>query len=461
MKSKFIPYLLATILLGVLTAFGQTPSTAPPTTEGKPKIALSKMQHEFGEIKKGQLAEYSFTFKNEGAADLLITNVQPGCGCTTSDYTKVVPPGQAGKITLSVHTENFSGVIAKSAQVFTNDPAQPQFNLLLSMNIVVPPVAGPKLGIAQLQHDFGEIKKGTTAQHSFTFKNEGSVDLQITNVAPACGCTSSDFTKIVPPGKEGHITLAVHTDAFTGALSKTAEVFTNDPARPQFTLTMSMVVTDGNTLPPGKRLGSLIITPVDRWSTQVPKGFPVSGLISLYHDNAQPLTITKMEPGGEAFAVTLNTLEAGKRFTVNFVAKEGLPIGAYHQTIKLKTDSPETPELSLELDLRVVAPVSANPAKIVFENLPVSLPDYDISTLSKFTWVTVTRSGGLELNKISSDLPFLKIKVESVEPNKQTYLLRIGFNEKPAKGKHQGLIKIETNHKDMPVIEIPVTITAN
>lgn len=461
MKSQFLPVCLAAILMLAISVTGQTPSTARPATPAQPKIAVSKLQHDFGDIKKGTLAEYSFTFKNEGTADLLITNVQPGCGCTTSDYSKVVPPGQEGKITLSVHTENFIGPIAKSAQVFTNDPAQPQFTLLLNMKVVEPLVEGPKLLITDLQHDFGPVKKGAVAQYSFSFKNGGKQDLQITNVAPACGCTSSEFTKVVPPGQQGQVTLAVNTENFNGAISKTAEVFTNDPSRSQFTLTMSMVITNDNALPPGKRMGSVIITPVDRWTTQIPKGFPVSGLISLYHDSPQPLTITKVEPGGEAFKVTLNTLEPGKRFSVNFAAKEGLPIGVYHQTIKLTTDSQETPELSLDLDMRVVAPVTANPAKIVFENLPVSKPDYDISTLSKFTWVTVTRSGGLELKNITSDLPFIKVKIESIEQNKQTYLLRIGFNEKPGLGKHQGTIKIETNNKDVPVIEIPVTITTN
>ena len=44
----------------------------------------------------------------------------------------------------------------------------------------------------------------------------------------------------------------------------------------------------------------------------MPKGFPVSGLISVFQDNPQPLNITKLEPGGTAFGVTLNTLEPGK-----------------------------------------------------------------------------------------------------------------------------------------------------
>ncbi len=164
--------------------------------------------------------------------------------------------------------------------------------------------------------------------------------------------------------------------------------------------------------------------------------------------------------GCETFKVTLNTLEEGKRFAVNFAGKEGLPLGVYHQTIKLTTDSKETPELTFDLDLRVVPPVNVNPGKLAFENVPVSMADYDISGLSKFTWVTVTRSGGLEITNMTSDLPFIKVKVESVDNNKQTYLLRVGFSAKPAVGKHSGVIKIETNNKEIPLIEVPITVNA-
>jgi hypothetical protein len=43
----------------------------------------------------------------------------------------------------------------------------------------------PKLIIKQTEHNFGEVKKGETAQHAFTFKNEGKADLEIKNVAPS------------------------------------------------------------------------------------------------------------------------------------------------------------------------------------------------------------------------------------------------------------------------------------
>jgi hypothetical protein len=457
---KITSILLALVLGLSVVSFGQAVEVQKADAKGVPKLIISELQHNFGDVKKGTLAQYSFTFKNEGTAELLITNVQPGCGCTTSDFTKSVLPGKEGKITLAVHTDGFMGTITKSAQVFSNDPASAQFVLAMSMNVVEPPATGPKLVIAKTQHDFGEIKKGITAQYSFKFKNEGATDLLITNVAPACGCTTTDYSRVIPPGKEGQVSLALNTESYQGTLTKTAEVFTNDPVRPQFTLQISMVIITPEGLPNGKRIGSLIVSPVDRWSTQVPVGFPVSGLFSIYHDNPQPLKITKVEAGGETFKVTLNTLEEGKRFAVNFVGKEGLPLGVYRQTIKLMTDSKETPELSFDLDLRIVPPVNVNPGKLAFDNVPVSTTDYDISGLSKFTWVTVTRSGGLEITNLTSDLPFIKAKVESVDNLKQTYLLRVGFNAKPTAGKHTGVIKIETNNKEIPLIEVPITVNA-
>ncbi|MBI4469685.1 MAG: DUF1573 domain-containing protein [Acidobacteria bacterium] len=43
---------------------------------------------------------------------------------------------------------------------------------------------GPKIVLASLRHDFGNVKPGTPLDHTFTFKNEGSADLRILNVAP-------------------------------------------------------------------------------------------------------------------------------------------------------------------------------------------------------------------------------------------------------------------------------------
>jgi hypothetical protein len=83
MKLKSLSTVPALALVLTVVALGQTQQQAakaeanPTKKEAAPKLAISKTQYDFGEIKKGVLAEHSFTFKNEGTADLVINNVAP------------------------------------------------------------------------------------------------------------------------------------------------------------------------------------------------------------------------------------------------------------------------------------------------------------------------------------------------------------------------------------------------
>ena len=220
------------------------------------------------------------------------------------------------------------------------------------------------------------------------------------------------------------------------------------------------MVVAGAEAPAGTPIGSLLLNPADRWSATIPLNLPVSAAITIFNNAAQPLQIKQVSVTNEAFKVALTTLEAGKRYQLSITAKEGLPVGAHKAVINVETDSAETPKLAIPLSLQVVAPVTANPAKLLLDNVFVSNPDYDVTTYGKFTWVRFARGEGLELKSLTSDLPFIKVKVESVEGNNQTYLLRVTFSARPPLGTHTGKIKIETNHKDVPLLEIPVTVVA-
>jgi hypothetical protein len=82
MKFKSLSAALMLAFALTVVALGQTQQAAKPEAnqakkDGAPKLAISKTQFDFGEIKKGTLAEHTFTFKNEGTADLIINNVAP------------------------------------------------------------------------------------------------------------------------------------------------------------------------------------------------------------------------------------------------------------------------------------------------------------------------------------------------------------------------------------------------
>jgi len=324
--------------------------------------------------------------------------------------------------------------------------------------------AAPRLTLAETEFDFGEVKAGADAKHSFVVKNEGTADLIIHNVTPSCGCTATDFTRVIPPGREGLVTLLFKTAGYSGALTKTASVFTNDPQRPNFNLGLALVVT--GEAPRGRRVGPFVVGPTDHWTGRVARGTSLSAVITVFPDGSdgpdgpRPARVTKLIAGGEVFDVTLETLRGGQSYVVKAVSRATLPIGTHTQVARLVTDSLEHPELALTLEAVVLPPVTVTPAALSFEDMPVSRPDYDVATLSKFVWVRHGVGGGLELKKLSSTLPFIKVKIESVSGGGQAHLLRVGFTDKPAPGRHAGALRIETNNQEVPVIEIPLTVTA-
>jgi hypothetical protein len=90
-----------------------------------------------------------------------------------------------------------------------------------------------------------------------------------------------------------------------------------------------------------------------------------NGLISIRITIPQPVKITKMIPGGEAFKVKLQTLEEGKRYSLEFLSstERSARQPCTNRSSSWLTESKETPELTVELEILVVPAVSVNPAQ--------------------------------------------------------------------------------------------------
>ncbi len=64
------------------------------------KIAFKETVYDFGKISlKGGKVSHEFSFTNEGARNLVITNARADCGCTRPEYSdEPVAPGGSGKV---------------------------------------------------------------------------------------------------------------------------------------------------------------------------------------------------------------------------------------------------------------------------------------------------------------------------------------------------------------------------
>ena len=77
-------------------------------------------------------------------------------------------------------------------------------------------------------HDFGKVKKGPVAEHTFEFINSGNQPLIIIDVKPSCSCTNVDWDKQpILPGQKGKITLGVKTSELTGVFNKGVYIQSN------------------------------------------------------------------------------------------------------------------------------------------------------------------------------------------------------------------------------------------
>lgn len=181
MKFRSLFTLLAILALSAI-AFAQ--ENAPST--GAPKLKLEASSHDFGRVAEGSQVKHVFKVRNEGKAELIIKNVSPACGCTASDFTRQLAPGQEGQITLSVNTAGMAGKTERYADVISNDPKEPFQKLWLYLTVEkdAAPAEKEKKPMSVLDFSLKNIDGKETALSSY----KGKVILMV-NVASKCGFT--------------------------------------------------------------------------------------------------------------------------------------------------------------------------------------------------------------------------------------------------------------------------------
>ena len=129
------------------------PAPAVMATDS-PRIEFASTVHDFGKIKLGDVVKHSFVFTNTGKALLEISDVRPGCGCTTAGtWDKKVEPGKTGIIPLQFNSLGFSGTVTKSATVTCNDPAHTNVVLRLIAAIWKPIEVTPSMVLFSLSDE--------------------------------------------------------------------------------------------------------------------------------------------------------------------------------------------------------------------------------------------------------------------------------------------------------------------
>ena len=117
-------------LVGGLLLFGAFAFSSAQT------ITFEKTTIDYGTVKANSDGNKVFTFTNTGDKPLIISNVQPGCGCTAFDWTKEpILPGKKGEVKVHYNTANLNA-FKKTIDVFSNDPANGRIVLYIQGTVV-------------------------------------------------------------------------------------------------------------------------------------------------------------------------------------------------------------------------------------------------------------------------------------------------------------------------------------
>tara|TARA_B100001057_G_scaffold497470_1_gene601650 strand:- start:1169 stop:1669 length:501 start_codon:yes stop_codon:yes gene_type:complete len=97
----------------------QNTAEAPIATA---EMSFNKTVHDFGTIKEGETVQTTFTFTNNGQADLIIVDARGSCGCTVPNYPKNTPiaPGATGEILVSFDSSNKPNMQQKTVTISAN-----------------------------------------------------------------------------------------------------------------------------------------------------------------------------------------------------------------------------------------------------------------------------------------------------------------------------------------------------
>lgn len=95
-------------------------------------LACKEATYDFGTRDNSESVQHTFVIANTGNAPLVISKVQPSCGCTVANLTKDhLNPGDEAFLTATLSLTGQKGRMHKSITLESNDPKEPRFTLWL------------------------------------------------------------------------------------------------------------------------------------------------------------------------------------------------------------------------------------------------------------------------------------------------------------------------------------------
>lgn len=298
----------------------------------------------------------------------------------------------------------------------------------------------PDIAVKEPNYDFGSVFRGSKVEHIFGFKNEGQGELNIKRVSSSCGCTAAVISsQNIPYNEYGEVKVAFNSQAYTGNVTKKITVYSNDPDTPKYVLTIS-----------GNVVEEIIVEPKMVDFSQISYGVDSSKDISVKSaDTDLKLKIKKVEATNPNVITTFNENKEKNEYIVNALLKNDTDYGRINGNIFVYTNSKNQEKIIIPFYGEVIGDLSVYPPRI------------SCGTISRkkemvFPAFVIVYNQDVNIERVEITPDFIDTAVTETKSKRKTYKIEAILKENAPLGEINGNIKIFTNSKKQPVIEIPV-----
>lgn len=348
-------FTLAATLLLTLVAMGQNPV-----------ITFDKTTHDFGKINEadGRVTTV-FTFKNEGIAPLVLSNVRASCGCTTPKWTREpIEPGQTGEITVTYNPNGRPGRFQKTITV-TSNANEPTTKLYIKGE-VIPKPAKPvdqypiKMGELSLKRkaiNFGVLTQGSNKQMEIEYANQTEQSVQVALVMVDADYIKTNVTlQTVEPKQTGKLQFALQRAEcpLYGPITAKAYVIVNGKRDMSYEIALSANIKEDFSQLTVEERQQAPIAEVTRELNlgTIAKGKKLNAKLTLANAGINPLLVRRVIMNDQQFKFTTpKAIKAGRKADIKIeLDATTYEPAQYSRIMTLITNDPNTPVINIKLN---------------------------------------------------------------------------------------------------------------
>ncbi len=329
------------------------PAAAPPAAAVPaapaplgPRMTFLTNDYNFGKAMSGSLVKYVYIVSNAGDETLVISNVAPGCHCTTAAIKALhVEPGKTGEIPIQFDSNGArSGGVTKTIMVTSNSKLAPNQSLVLRGTIWKAVEITP-------QYAYISVMPDAPSNSSTVVHIVNNLDDPITLSNPTSSTASFKAElKIIKPGKDFQVTITALPPLQPGNNGASISIKTSLTNMPAININVNAMVQPAfSVVPPQISL----MPQIDRSMTN---------RVTITANGSKALALSDPEVSDKRVSVELKEMSPGRVYQIAAIFPPGFQIAPGQEVqVSIKSNNEHHPVIVVPIRQYARQPVMAAP----------------------------------------------------------------------------------------------------